>query len=141
MISLDKSNGSCNTLDDLLITICVLKKTKYENLNGFNMIARINNYITFRNRKKEEKVIQIKSKITNCFWRKSKNHVLEEHYVWNRNTCSCKINKYLKSIIGDAVVTSGEIIYVLANSYSNLTNFNEKKSLKWETSIFDLPFY
>ena len=67
MISLDKSNGSCNTLDDLLITICVLKKTKYENLNGFNMIARINNYITFRNRKKEEKVIQIKSKITNCF--------------------------------------------------------------------------
>ena len=42
MVSLDRSNGSCNTLDDLSRGICVPNKTEDLNLNVFNMITRIN---------------------------------------------------------------------------------------------------
>ena len=43
MISLDKCNGSCNTLDDLSTKIYVPCETKNRNLKAFNMIKRVNN--------------------------------------------------------------------------------------------------
>ena len=42
MVSLDRCNGSCNTLDNPSGRIYVLNKTKDINLNVFNMIARTN---------------------------------------------------------------------------------------------------
>ena len=39
MFSLDRCNGSCDTLDDLPSTICVPSKTKDVNLNVFIMIT------------------------------------------------------------------------------------------------------
>ena len=41
MISLDRYNGSCNTLDDPPSRNCVLNKTKVVNLNHF--VKRIKN--------------------------------------------------------------------------------------------------
>ena len=34
----------------------------------------------------------------------------EKHYIWNPRTCACEIDKHLKSIISDTVVTFDEII-------------------------------
>ena len=42
MVSLDRCNGSCNTLDDLSSRIYVPNKVKDVNLNIFNVITRIN---------------------------------------------------------------------------------------------------
>ena len=42
MASLDKCNGSCNTLDDPSCRICVPNKTKHVNLNVFNKITGTN---------------------------------------------------------------------------------------------------
>ena len=39
MISLDRCNGSHNTLDDLSPRTCVQNKSDYVNLNVFNMIT------------------------------------------------------------------------------------------------------
>ena len=41
MISPDKCNGSFNAVDDLPMKICVLNKTKDENIKIFDMITRI----------------------------------------------------------------------------------------------------
>ena len=40
--SLDRYNGSCKTIDDVLSRICVPNKTNDVDLNVFNMITRIN---------------------------------------------------------------------------------------------------
>ena len=42
MVSLDRCNESCNTIDDLLIRTCVPNKTKVVSFNVFNMLIRIN---------------------------------------------------------------------------------------------------
>ena len=59
-------------------------------------------------------------------------HVYEKYYIWYRSTCTCESNRYLKSIIGDSVITCDEIIVAAAKSYDNTSetvkiNFNEKR--------------
>ena len=49
MVSLDRCNGSCKTLDDISSGICVPNKTEDVNLSVFNIIARITNQKHFRN--------------------------------------------------------------------------------------------
>ena len=39
-----------------------------------------------------------------------KHHVCKKDYIWNLATCSCKISKYLASIIDDSNITCDEII-------------------------------
>ena len=41
-VKLDRSVGSCNTLNDLPNKVCVLNKTEDLNLSVFNIITRIN---------------------------------------------------------------------------------------------------
>ena len=48
MVSSDRCNRSCNTIDDLLSRISILSKTEDVNLNVFNMITRINELKTLR---------------------------------------------------------------------------------------------
>ena len=75
-----------------------------------------------------------------------KHHVSERDYVWNPNICTCEVNKHLKGIDDDLVITYDEIINAVAKSYNDPTkttsiNFNEKIPLaKWEISIFCLLF-
>ena len=42
LISLDRFNGTCSTVDDLLVKICAPNKTKDVNVKVFNMVTRIN---------------------------------------------------------------------------------------------------
>ena len=42
MVSSDRCNESCNTLDDFSNRICVPNKIEYLKLNVFNMITKIN---------------------------------------------------------------------------------------------------
>ena len=48
-------------------------------------------------------------------------------YIFNPSRCAYKIDNYLKSIIGNSVVTYDEIIDIVAKSYNEPTNFNKKK--------------
>ena len=41
MISIDKCNGSCNSVDDLFMERCIQRETKDVNAEVFNMIAKI----------------------------------------------------------------------------------------------------
>ena len=51
----------------------------------------------------------------------------EEDYIWNPYICTYEIGiKHWKKIIGDSVVTCGEIIDVVAKLYDEPTNFIEK---------------
>ena len=45
----------------------------------------------------------------------------------NPSTYACEIDKYLKCIIGDSVVSCNVIIDVVPKLYDESTNFNEKK--------------
>ena len=47
MISPDKFNGSCNTVDDLCTEVCIPSETKDVNVKVFNMKTRINEAKTF----------------------------------------------------------------------------------------------
>ena len=53
----------------------------------------------------------------------------EKDYIWNPSTCACKIDKYLKSIIGDSVVTCAENVDVVATSYKEPICFDKKGNL------------
>ena len=35
---------------------------------------------------------------------------VQKDYIWNPSTCTCKIGKYLASIIDDSVITCNEIM-------------------------------
>ena len=54
--------------------------------------------------------------------------------IWIPSTGACDIDKYLKSIIGNSVVTCDEILDMVAKSYNKPAkptpiNFNEKGNL------------
>ena len=44
----------------------------------------------------------------------AKHPACKKDYAWVPSTCSCKIDKYLKSVIGDLVVTCDKIIDMVA---------------------------
>ena len=141
IFSLDRCNGFCNTLNNLLSRIRVLNKTKDVNLNVFNMIARLNESKTLAKHTKyfiKCKFAGRKCK-SNQKWnielcrRGCKNpikyYVRKEDYIWNPSACSCEVDEYLKIIIGDSVVTCDEIIETVATSYNKSTNVNKKGNL------------
>ena len=74
MFSLNRCDGSCNTIDDPSSTICVPNKRGDKNLNIFNMITGINeskalvNHIScsFRCKFDGKNRILIKSEIWTC---------------------------------------------------------------------------
>ena len=45
---------------------------------------------------------------------------------WSTSTYACEIDKYLKNIIGYAVVTCNEVIDAVANLYNKPTNLKKK---------------
>ena len=80
-----------------------------------------------------ENVFQIRiDAIFKHFW-KNQHHICEKDYIWNPATCSCKIGKYLLSIIEDSVIICDEII---EESKTIPTNFNEKNII-CETICFN----
>ena len=75
-----------------------------------------------------ESVIQVISGITIKVGAKENITIQRKHcmckkiYIWNPATCTCKIGKYLASIIDDSVNTCDEIIDVEAKSYDRNKN-------------------
>ena len=72
MVELGRCNGSCNTLEDPSLRICIANKTEGINLNVFNVITIVNDskiltkYTSCKRKCKFviENVIQIKSETT-----------------------------------------------------------------------------
>ena len=84
MISLDKCNGSCNSVDDLSVKICVPNKTKSVNVKVFNMASKIN----------ETKIL---TKHISCDCkRKFDSATCNSNQKWNNETCRCKCKDYHK---------------------------------------------
>ena len=84
MISLDKCNGSCNSVDDLSAKICVPNKAKSVNVKVFNMATKIN----------ETKIL---TKHISCDCkRKFDSATCNSNQKWNNETCRCKCKDYHK---------------------------------------------
>ena len=77
MISLDKSNGICNVVDDLYMKICIPSETKDVNVMEFNMMTRIN-----------EVKILIKHILCNCKC-KFDSATCTSNQSWNHDKCQC----------------------------------------------------
>ena len=88
VITLGKSKGSYNAVDDLSIKICVLNKTKSTNVKVFNVITKIKKAKTF-----------IKHISCDC---KSKfdSTTCNSNQKWNNETCQCKWKNDHKCKIG-----------------------------------------
>ena len=84
MISLDKCNRSCNSVDDLSAKICVPNKAKSVNVKVFNMATKIN----------ETKIL---TKHISCDCkRKFDSATCNSNQKWNNETCRCKCKDYHK---------------------------------------------
>ena len=81
VVKLDRSVGSCNTLNDLSNKVCVPNKTEDLNLSMFNMITGINKS------KISTKHISCKSK---CRFDARKCNLDQ---WWNNNKCRCECKK------------------------------------------------
>ena len=85
MISLDRCNGRCNTVDDLPAKICVPNKTKYEkNVKVFNMITRIN---------KAKKLVNIFHVIVN-------ENLIVQNVIQTKSGMVISFNVSVKTIMG-----------------------------------------
>ena len=82
MISLDKCNGSCNTIDNLSAKICVPTESEDVNVKVFNMIKRINAAKTL-----------IKHISCDCKF-KFDSASCSSNQKWNHDTCQCECKKY-----------------------------------------------
>ena len=96
-VKLDRSVGSCNTLNGLSNKVCVPSKTEDLNLSVFNIITGINKSKTltkhipckckcrFDGRKFDSDQWWNNDK---CSCECKKRHVWEKDYAWNPATCS-----------------------------------------------------
>ena len=85
MISLDKCNGSCNTVDDLSTKACVPSKTKDVNV-------KVSNMITNRNKAKTLVIKQI-----SCDFKCNFNGTTcKSNQTWSNETCQCECYNYHK---------------------------------------------
>ena len=98
-VKLDRSVGSCNTLNYLSNKVYLSNKTENLNLSFFNIITVTNEsktltkYISceckcrFDGRKYNSDQWWNNNKCQ-CEW--EKRHVREKDYVWNSSTCNCE---------------------------------------------------
>ena len=126
MVSSDRCNRSCNTIDDLLSRISILSKTEDVNLNVFNMITRINELKTLRKHisydykcKSDDKKCNSSQKWNNELYRcecknQPKHLVCKNDNVWNPSA----INRYLKSIANNLVIRRDEITDTITKFYN-----------------------
>ena len=70
-----------------------------------------------------------------------KHHMCEKYFVWNSRACAREINRYLKTIADNLVITLKEIIDTVAKLCNDPAKtapikFNDKMPpVKWEVSI------
>ena len=111
LVKLDRCGGSCNTINDLSIKVCVPNKTEELNISVFNMITGINESKTLI----KHISCECKCKLdgtkcnSNQLWSNDKckckkHHICQKDYVWNLATCSCEYGEYLDSIMDDSEI-------------------------------------
>ena len=128
MVNLDKSAGSCNSVDDLSIKTCVPSKIKDTNVNVFNMITNINEAKTIVKHIlcdcKSSTTFNSNKKWNNdrCQSECKKYHKCRKDYSWNPNRCICKDGKYLKRIADTSVIVCDEFKYVTDIVSTNVAN-------------------
>ena len=158
VIKLDRSVGSCDSLNDLSNNLCVKNKTEDLNLSVFNMAKGIDEWKTLTKHVSCECKCKFDGRNSNsnqkwnnykCRCECKKHHTCRKYYIWNPATYSCENGKYLTSIIDNSVITCGEIIDANAEARS----YNEEikavaiyfngnvKLVKHKISIFYLHFY
>ena len=77
-VSVNKSGGSYNTIDDPCARVCVLNKTKNMDVKTFNLVSGVNE-IKF--------LVQYKSRGSKCRLNES---VCNSEQKWNHNECRCE---------------------------------------------------
>ena len=140
MVKLDRSVGSCNTLNDLSNKVYVPNKTEDLNLSMFNMITGINesqaltkyNSCKYKCKFDERKCNSQQWWNNNKCWCECKNHhICEKDYICNPAPYACENWKYLASIMDDSVITCDEV----------LESYNEKTiEIKESNFISTSPF-
>ena len=118
-VKLDKSFGSCNTLNDLSSKVCITNKAEVFNLSIFNMITGINESKTLTKNISCECKCKFDGRKCNSvqLWNNDKSrceckkiHVYEKDYVWNPSKCICENQKYLASIIDNSTIICDEVM-------------------------------
>ena len=147
MISLDKCNGSCNTVDDLSTKACVPSKTKDVNVKVFNMITNRN----------KAKALVIKHISCNCKC-KFNGTTCNSNQKWGNETCQCECenyhkwkkdnssnpskcisenDKYLKSIVDDSKIVCDLHVIIMQNIDLNKKVHCCTKNMKTENNDFE----
>ena len=105
---LNKCSGSCNTLDNPMSKICVLKIIKNVNIKTYNFLMRLN-------------------ETRNVLWHKSckcisllNSSACNSKQIWNSENCVCK-NKLVDRIIGECTSLINE---TMMNNVDNKDNDN-----------------
>ena len=118
-VKLNRTVGSCNTLNDLSNKVCVPNKTEDLNLRMFNMIIGINELETLTKHISCEFKCKLDGTKCNsnqswnnnkCSCECEKHHICEKEYIWNPSTCICENGKYLASIKDDSAIICDEVI-------------------------------
>ena len=85
-VLVNKCNGSCNTLDNPMVKMCVPNIIKNKNMKVYNFLMRLNE--------------------TNVLWHKSckcvcrlNSSVCNSKQIWNSDTCSCDCNEGFAGIM------------------------------------------
>ena len=118
-VKLHRCVGSCNTLNDLSIKVCVPNKTEDLNLSVFNIITEINELKTLTKHISCKCKCKFDGRKCNLNqWRNNdkcqceckKHNICEKYFIWNPATCSCENEKYLASIMDDSAIMCDKII-------------------------------
>ena len=84
MISLDKCSGSCNSVNNLSIKICVPNKTEDIDVKVFHMITNSNEAKTMAKHISCDCKRKRKCNSTTC----------NSNQKWNNETCQCECKNY-----------------------------------------------
>ena len=130
MIILDKSNRSCNVVDDLSTKVGAPSKTKNVIVKVFDMITRIYEVKTLIKHiscsskwKFHSETCNLNKKLNNdkCQSEWNRSCTSKKHYSWNPSTCICENKRYLKSVADDAVTECDEILNFMDSASTNMT--------------------
>ena len=137
MISLDKCNGRCNAVDDLITKVYVSSEIKDVNVKIFNTITRIYaakaliKYISCDCKRKFSSTTCNSNQIWNnnkCQCEFKKYCTCKKDYSWNPSTCICENSRYLKSIADDSVAVCEKVINAMDSASTNVTNTTNVKN-------------
>ena len=107
-VSVNKCDGSCNTIDDPCARVCVLNKVKKMNVKVFNLVSGVNETRFLVQHKSCECTCRLNESVCNLKQKWNHNECRCEckelddwssrknDDMWNRSTYECECNKAFK---------------------------------------------